>query len=184
MIANEAALKDSCKQFAETAKSREAFDVYLRLGPNRSHAKVAQRLRKKGLKRIAEWSSKYEWVERAAQWDADQRRIQEEQMITQAEQMAKRHAEIEQQMFNVLAELPTKMLGRIDKIVDGPTVGAIEYPNGKRYIRPAMVGKETLAFVSALQKLLEVKDSLFARQQESSEVIEEFVITDWKPKDH
>ena len=77
----------------ETPKSAAAFRDYCDLGPSRSMAKLAQKLGKPtGYTRtLEEWSSKYAWVDRAKQFDAEQaeeRRLKQQQEI---EAMNQRH---------------------------------------------------------------------------------------------
>lgn len=62
------------RQNGETARAFEAFSIYRDMGADRSLRKVVQRL-DKNLTTIGDWSVKYEWVKRAAAWDAEQDRI-------------------------------------------------------------------------------------------------------------
>lgn len=166
----------------ETAKSRQAFDVYLNLGPNRSHVKVAEKLGKKGLKRIAEWSSKFNWVQRAAEFDDMNSRIAAEQQIAEYQRLARIKAENEQRMLETLAELPNKILQRIGKVVDGPTISLVQMPNGNKHVKPVQIGRDVLSFTIAWQKLLEVRQQLEAAQAESSTIEEVYEIIPWEPK--
>lgn len=85
------------RQPEESTKAFEAFCIYRDLGTDRSLSKVAEKLEKSETL-MGRWSSKYEWVKRAAAWDDEKERIERE--IAQREQakeirnMRKRHAGI------------------------------------------------------------------------------------------
>jgi len=57
------------RQRRESSKAFAAFMIYLDLGPNRSHALVAEKLRVSN-RMVHKWSAKYGWVERVAARDA------------------------------------------------------------------------------------------------------------------
>lgn len=56
------------RQPEETAKAFEAFAIYRDMGNDRSIAKVAEKLGKSEAL-LHRWSSKFDWVKRAAAWD-------------------------------------------------------------------------------------------------------------------
>lgn len=91
------------RQEGETPKAFEAFSIYRDMGIDRSLRKVVQQLNK-NLTTIAEWSSKYEWVDRVAAWDAEQDRIARLEQIKDIKKMRKRHASIAGQMLLKAAE--------------------------------------------------------------------------------
>lgn len=91
------------RQEGETPKAFEAFSIYRDMGIDRSLRKVVQHLNK-NLTTIAEWSSKYEWVDRVAAWDAEQDRIARLEQIKDIKKMRKRHAGIASQMLLKAAE--------------------------------------------------------------------------------
>lgn len=75
------------RQESETPKAYEAFCIYRDMkkdGQERSLREVASML-KKSLTLVGRWSSKYGWVERVADWDDEQERIERE--IAQKEQV-------------------------------------------------------------------------------------------------
>lgn len=86
----------------ETSKAYEAFCVYRDLGTERSITKTSQTLNKNRTT-IGEWSTKFDWVKRAAAWDDEQDRIARE--IAQKEQaeeirkMRKRHSDLAKKML-------------------------------------------------------------------------------------
>lgn len=61
------------KREGESSKAFQAFAAYRDLGPCRSLPKVCEALGKKQgyVKQLERWSSKYDWVARAAEWDAE-----------------------------------------------------------------------------------------------------------------
>lgn len=79
------------RQEGETAKAFEAFVIYRNIGAERSLRKVVQELHK-NLTTIAEWSSKYDWVERCRAWDAEQDRIARMEQVKAIKAMRNRHA--------------------------------------------------------------------------------------------
>ena len=91
------------RQEGESTKAYEAFCIYRDLGINRSIAKVVKTLGKS--KALLEgWSSKYDWVERAAQWDSEQDRVARQQQLEDIKKMRKRHAELASTMLSKAAE--------------------------------------------------------------------------------
>ena len=86
------------RQEGESAKAFEAFCIYRDLGINRSIAKVVQELGKsKAL--LERWSANHDWVERAAQWDAEQDRVVRQQQLDDIKKMRKRHADLAEAML-------------------------------------------------------------------------------------
>src|SRR5215217_4275033 len=59
------------RQKGESRKAYEAFAVYRDMGMSRSLPKVASHL-SKSLELMKRWSSKHEWVDRAASFDANE----------------------------------------------------------------------------------------------------------------
>lgn len=75
----------------ETPKAHAAFVEYLKLGYSRSLAKLSQRLGRTK-QNFEKWSVKYDWVRRAAAYDADQDRIYRDELKQARRDMAHRHA--------------------------------------------------------------------------------------------
>jgi hypothetical protein len=61
----------------ESSKAYAAYEVYRELGAERSIEKVSQK-HTKSIPLLKSWSSKYQWVARAAEWDREQERLREE----------------------------------------------------------------------------------------------------------
>ena len=85
------------RQPKESAPAFEAFAMYRDMGVNRSIRKAAQNLNK-AVTTLAEWSSKHEWVKRAAAWDAEQDRIARNEMLAEMASTRKRQRKQAQQM--------------------------------------------------------------------------------------
>ena len=77
------------RQPNESAPAFEAFAMYRDMGVNRSIRKAAQNLNK-AVTTLAEWSSKHEWVKRAAAWDAEQDRIARNELAAEMAATRKR----------------------------------------------------------------------------------------------
>ena len=87
----------------ETTKPFEAFCIYRDLGPTRSCPQVADKLGKSvGL--IERWCRAYDWVKRAAAWDAEQDRIARKAHTDEIIKMRKRHAQIAQKALDKISD--------------------------------------------------------------------------------
>jgi len=60
---------------------------------DRSLAKVAKIKGSANLRQLAEWSSKYRWVERARAWDQEQDRIRRQEHLDELAAMSRRHGQ-------------------------------------------------------------------------------------------
>lgn len=82
------------KRNSETPKQFRAFDIYRKLGTDRSIRKVAETLELKSWERLEHWSTQNNWVSRVNHWED----WQQEQFIREEEtaikEMAARHAQI------------------------------------------------------------------------------------------
>ena len=87
----------------ESAKAYEAFCAYRDLGPSRSIPKAGE-IVGKGKGTLEPWSSKYNWPERAAAWDAEQDRIARKAQLDEIIKMRKRHAEIAKRALEKVSE--------------------------------------------------------------------------------
>ena len=96
------------RQQGESTRAYEAFALYRDMGADRSLRKVVQSLNK-NLTTIAEWSTKYEWVKRVAEWDAEQDRIARNAQIEEIKKMRKRHAEVANSMIIKAARALNRM---------------------------------------------------------------------------
>lgn len=77
----------------ETPKAYAAFCIYLEQGDQRSYRKVAATLQKSETL-IGRWGGAYDWPERAAKWDDEQKRIARNAQVEEIKKMRKRHADI------------------------------------------------------------------------------------------
>lgn len=142
------------RQEGESTKAFEAFCVYRDLGVQRSIAKVVQTLGKsKAL--MERWSSNHDWVERAAQWDAEQDRAVRQQQLDDIKKMRKRHADLAEAMLikagKALLRIPvdeikagdlTRMLDiatKVERISRGDVGDVIEERDGGEAINPVQI---------------------------------------------
>jgi hypothetical protein len=92
----------------ESARAYQARTEYILAGPNRDLRSLAQRL-DKSLTIVGRWSSQYEWVKRAAEYDrmvADiAARAQSEQYLADLEAHRKRAADSAHGLYTVSAQL-------------------------------------------------------------------------------
>lgn len=104
------------RQRKESAQAYQAAKQYFELGADRSLEAVSQKLGKcKAL--MERWSSRWEWVVRAEDWDLHQLALEdsqrEKQTIAEAEKWAARRLEIKEEgwsMFKALKEKAEQML--------------------------------------------------------------------------
>ena len=105
----------------ESSKAYEAFSIYRDMGIQRTLGKVAAKLKKSDTL-IARWSRTYGWVERAAAWDAEQDRLQREEIrklqIEEIKKMRKRHAKLASDMLvkaaKALQKIPEEEIKPVD----------------------------------------------------------------------
>lgn len=88
-MAKSSSTKSWERQPNESAKAYEAFSLYLDMGAGRSLQKVAQEL-SKSLTLMKRWCKDWNWVERCADYDAEQRRIELEQTKKEVKKMRER----------------------------------------------------------------------------------------------
>lgn len=97
------------RQPGESSKAYEAFCLYRDMGPGeRSTRKVAKKLNK-SLTQIGKWSSRWNWVERAAAWDDELDRQARLAQAKAIKEMNERHAK-------QARALQTKALQRLQKM--------------------------------------------------------------------
>lgn len=96
------------RQPGESAKAFEAFELYCQLGEERSVRKVAQRL-DKSRTQIGEWSSKWNWVDRARDYDNELKRQKLRAEKEAYRKMKQRHIgmaiQLQQKAFDALKKL-------------------------------------------------------------------------------
>lgn len=79
------------RQHGESSQAFEAFRVYRDLGVNRSLSAVASELGK-NRSLIHEWSSKWGWVARIAEWEIESDRLDRARQAELRDEALKRHA--------------------------------------------------------------------------------------------
>lgn len=109
------------RQEGESTINYEAFCAYRDMGRERSLAKVGKKLGKSDTL-MSNWSSKYSWVSRAADWDDEQDRIAREiaqkEMVEEIRKMRKRQAEagkfMQVKATRALSKIPDEELKPVD----------------------------------------------------------------------
>lgn len=81
------------RQPEETEKAYEAFLVYKNLGPGRTFTAVSRRLQKSGTL-IQRWKNRYNWEQRAAAFDRENERKEQQSIQKARAQMVKRHIKL------------------------------------------------------------------------------------------
>lgn len=83
----------------ESPVAYEAFEAYYLPGPGRSTAKVAQSLGKSKAQ-MDKWSSKHDWVDRAAAWDEYQSTRRQDTAQSEIDKMNLRMVEVAGRVIN------------------------------------------------------------------------------------
>lgn len=138
----------------ESAKAYEAFCAYRDLGPSRSIPKAGE-IVGKGKGTLEPWSSKYNWPERAAAWDAEQDRIARKAQLDEIIKMRKRHAKIaERALEKVSAALETintdemsnsdiarlmEVSSKLERLSRGDVGEVIEERDGGEAVNPVQI---------------------------------------------
>lgn len=96
------------RQPGETQRAFEAFVAYRDMGADRSLRKVVRKVNK-SLTTVGEWSAKHKWVDRVAEWDAEQDRIARQEHLAAVKEMRKRHADLGKGMLLKAARALNRM---------------------------------------------------------------------------
>lgn len=142
------------RQPEETTKAFEAFRVYRDLGTERSIAKAGRQLGKNRVT-LEGWSSKFNWVERVAAWDAEQDRIARQEQIKAIKAMRNRHAGMAKAMIvkagRALNRIPEEEIKasdisrmievatKLERISRGDVGDVIEERDGGEAINPVQI---------------------------------------------
>lgn len=102
----------------ESAKAFAAFMVYLKLGPERSNTKTSRKHRK-AIALINTWSSKWQWVERAAAFDEHFAKIEQAALEERARQDAEKWAIRLNRHRERRFQIGTMMLDRAEQLLKG-----------------------------------------------------------------
>lgn len=97
------------RQPGETPKAFEAFELYCKLGEERSIRKVAQKLLK-SQQLMSRWSSQWSWVSRARDYDNEMKRRELQAQKKAYQDMQKRQigmaVQLQKKAFEALQKLP------------------------------------------------------------------------------
>lgn len=101
------------RQSNESTKAFEAFDLYCKLGEERSIRKVAQKLNK-STQLLGRWSSQWNWVSRARDYDNEKKRqeLQAEKKAyrTMRERQLGIAIQFQKKAFDALQKLPIEVM--------------------------------------------------------------------------
>lgn len=101
------------RQPGESAKAFEAFELYCKMGEERSTRTVAQKC-SKSVSLIQRWSCKWNWVDRARDYDNEMRRKSLRAEKAAYQKMKKRHigmaVQLQQKAFDALKNLNPEKL--------------------------------------------------------------------------
>ena len=103
----------------ESAKAYAAFKLYAEMGAQRSHAAVGQKLGK-SKELLERWSSKFEWVKRAAQWDNEQAKLEENATEKAVETLALEQAKLRTRVQSKAAAWFDKLQGKAEQMLRFP----------------------------------------------------------------
>ena len=142
------------RQEGETAKPFEAFCIYRDMGPDRSLAKVGQKLGKSAAL-MERWSAQHEWVKRVAAWDVEQDRIARQEQLKEIKKMRNRHAGMAKALIvkagRALNRIPddeitmndiSRMIdvaSKLERISRGDVGEVIEERDGGKAINPVQI---------------------------------------------
>lgn len=142
------------RQPEETTKAFEAFRVYRDLGAERSIAKAGKQLGKNRVT-LEGWSSKFNWVERVAAWDAEQDRIARQEQAKAIKAMRNRHAGMAKAMIvkagRALQKIPDEdikasdisrmieVAAKLERISRGDVGEVIEERDGGQAVDPVQI---------------------------------------------
>lgn len=140
------------RQSGEGVKPFSAFKIYLDLGEDRSLEKVSQKSAK-SIPLLKRWSSRWEWVNRAAAYDTHIAVIEE---IARDKERSKRAAEIERRRIQVQDSswlLFQEIDNRVKKMLAFPLADCIS-KDGQTVVKAARWTYDTLPrLVEAMVKL-------------------------------
>ncbi len=135
--------KEWDRQPRESAKAFQGFSLYRNLAEKRTYQQVAEQLHCNG-SNIRRWATKWNWYERAREWDIHQDRIAQEVQVGERRKMAERQASIGMQFQSVAAMELGKLRQKLENgVLDEKTGKTIEFSLSAREIaKLAEMGSE------------------------------------------
>lgn len=132
----------------ESDPAWQAFVAYRDLGPERNIRKVAQSL-SKSVALMGEWSSRHQWVARAAAWDAEVDRHRRAASLSAISEMVERHATHTQAQLQALMAPARELLKRLQQnpalLAEVSDAQLIRYCSSAARAVPALIQAERLA---------------------------------------
>lgn len=152
----------------EPAKAYKAFRIYCELGVQRSLDKVVELLGKsESYKRqVSRWSSRWQWVARAAAWDKEHAKYwvnQEERERYEAD--LKRYRDIQRQSAYLSSVAAVKILKKIEARIEQMDVFSIPDKNLPGVLKDLMTAAHLAS--ALLAQALGVDDLLEMLKQDS-----------------
>jgi hypothetical protein len=105
----------------EPAKAFNRFTQYRDMGPDRSLSKVAAEDSATNIRQLGYWSTKWEWVRRAAAWDDHLDSIKIDTTEAERKQMAERHARMAMLAQSTVVDQLRKLLERVQLPSEDPS---------------------------------------------------------------
>ncbi len=113
----------------EGTKAFAAFQEYARMGPERSLDKVALNVGKSS-RQMAKWSTAWNWVARAAEYDREQDEIINKAQLKLANARAMKIAKLREEKMEKDLDLAGRMRDRIDQMFKHPIHAVERNENG------------------------------------------------------
>jgi hypothetical protein len=121
----------------ESTQAYQAARTYFEMGEGRTSEAVGKKLGK-STALMERWSAAHHWVDRAAEWDADQRARQrgaeDEALKQEAQKWAKRQLSLREERWRISQELKRKAEDMLKFPVIEKTV---QGPDGTTVVKPA-----------------------------------------------
>lgn len=134
-------------QPGESARAYEAFRIYRDAGRQRSLRKTALefygRENPGAVRQVADWSTRWSWVDRVRAWEEEQDRIYREEAAEAVREMGERHAKLAVAMLSKVVQrlqnLPADELGprdvtafvaeasRLERLARGQAADTVEH---------------------------------------------------------
>jgi hypothetical protein len=156
-------------QPGETARAYEAFELYRDMGPSRSLTRASQAVGK-STHQMSMWSARHSWVYRAASWDAEQRRLKQEDRAVARKEAVDREGRV----ASLIIAQALKHIRPPEKDTTGRKLTEEERQAWKPKPDVLRMATYSLRYASEVERLaLGLPTSITKNQQETEEAIRE-----------